>query len=129
MAVLDQSGQTLCWSDGEIWTRAGLDGHWADEAGASYIIKGTSMFAPDETEPRVLDVSRSSPPTCTMHITTPTGSHSTKAEMAPCGQFLIWSSGEKWSRKAGIELDRAKYQSESSFTRDSLSRFGRSRSF
>jgi hypothetical protein len=131
MAVLDQSGQTLCWSDGEVWTRANLDGHWVDEAGASYVIKGTSMIAPDETEPRFLDVSNSSPPSCTMHVRTATGSHSTKAEMAPCGKFLNWSSGEKWARKPGIEAERgrAKFHSEGSFTKESYARLGRSRSF
>eukprot|EP00427_Karlodinium_veneficum_P052151 CAMPEP_0169355190 /NCGR_PEP_ID=MMETSP1017-20121227/26841_1 /TAXON_ID=342587 /ORGANISM="Karlodinium micrum, Strain CCMP2283" /LENGTH=259 /DNA_ID=CAMNT_0009451823 /DNA_START=64 /DNA_END=840 /DNA_ORIENTATION=- len=107
LAVLDQDGNSLCWSDGGVWARAGLDGTWHDEkTGQAYVIQGASMFMPDAETDGLQSLDVSGFTTCTVHGDPFAGKPAKQAVMAPSGRALNWSSGETWTRRTGLLRSR-----------------------
>jgi len=94
-AKIDETGTKLLWADGDVWTRASLNGAWRDsETGAVYTIDGSTMSTAKK-EGQSLSLAMEDPGIFSITLTT--GKFT--ATLDPMAMHLDWNDGDVWVRE------------------------------
>lgn len=97
-AQLDPSGTKLEWSDGDTWTRAGIDGTWREgKSTLVHLISGASIRTRGT---KVASKAKSLTIINEHCFSIPVGDRVHKAKLDPTGQALLWDDNDVWTRVA-----------------------------
>lgn len=94
--TLDLSGDTILWSDGDFWQRAGMDGHWMaaaekDRDSMIFVIDGTTLSLPTG---KTVSLTRNGRSKASASI----DGVQLEASLENHADVLKWSDGKLWSR-------------------------------
>lgn len=95
-ATLDEKATEIRWSDGDCWTRAGLDGAWKESKAAVYHhIAGLQLGTVSKNQQSIawapIIITDKS-------FSMTVGEVNFSAELDDSGQNLRWSDGDTWTR-------------------------------
>jgi len=94
--TLERSGDRIVWSDGDVWLRAGVDGHWQESAKGgqpsktSQIAGSTMLHSSEKHLPLIRDGR------CSLSMSI--DGRQLQAHMDDIGRQLLWSDGDVWTR-------------------------------